>query len=192
MSDFDRRCNDIRARLDALNASDAETCRIADFYGLADPVSEACPRCEVHRHAEDDIAWLLRQLEYGEQRAEDWERWHDELRYKYDELRESVMPDRLQEIRARLDAIDAANPQSCWEWLLNGPSDVEWLLDELEETRHRLACAAIDAASEVAVSSDDREWHLARYGVTTEEAEKASDRRYRESRERHYRENDDA
>lgn len=120
------------------------------------------------------------------------------------------MSDRLQEINARLS--DAMGDGSAMPWqhddpgecvrsvngreiasvpfyderdfIAHAPADIAWLLDEVEETRHRLACAAIDAAGEVAVSSDDREWHLARYGVTPEEAEKASDRRYQESRER--------
>ena len=33
-----------------------------------------------YAHAPYDIAWLLAALESAEQRADDWERWHDELR----------------------------------------------------------------------------------------------------------------
>lgn len=56
------RLQEIRGRVEALSAA-AHTCRIDDFYELSDPASEACARCEVHRHAEDDIAWLLEQVE---------------------------------------------------------------------------------------------------------------------------------
>lgn len=88
------------------------------------------------------------------------------------------MSDRLQAIRARLDALDAANPESCWEFVMTAAGDVEWLLNELEEVRYRLACAAMDAASEVAVSRDDYDWHLAQRGVTPEDAEAARERRF--------------
>jgi cell division protein FtsB len=53
------------------------------------------------------------------------------------------MPDRLQEIRARLDALPTYSPWSmdpaAWAMVINAPADIAWLVAEVDALRERVA-----------------------------------------------------